>query len=154
MSFCKTCGKKYSKWTTPVSARGVCRNCFESELNSEREAQPEEEVSAAQLAPTEKPRADDRGLDVKTHVMKTPQEIANASKAEQKNWLLCPKRKPRDILLFDRLTSEYTDIHELSQRALQVRLSEIAENQTRAIIFLTIILLILTAALAIQAIHI
>jgi hypothetical protein len=54
MSFCKTCGKKYSKWTTPVSARGVCRNCFESELNSEREAQPEEEVSAAQVAPTEK----------------------------------------------------------------------------------------------------
>jgi hypothetical protein len=86
--------------------------------------------------------------------MKTPLEIAKAPKAEQKEWLLYPKRKPRDILLFDRITSEYTDIHELSHRALQNRLSEIAEKQTRAIIFLTVILTILTAALAIQAIHI
>ena len=86
--------------------------------------------------------------------MKTPQEIANASKADQKDWLLCPKRKTRDILLFDRITSEYTDIHDLSQRALQVRLSEIAEKQTRWIIILTFILIVLTAALAMQAIHI
>jgi len=36
---CKTCGKKYSKWTTPVSARGVCRQCFEAELNPEHEVE-------------------------------------------------------------------------------------------------------------------
>ena len=39
MAICKTCGKKYSKWTTPVSARGVCTDCFEVELNREREVE-------------------------------------------------------------------------------------------------------------------
>jgi len=57
MAFCKTCGKKYSKWTTPVSARGVCDDCFESELNSGREAQAKESVSAAKIPPTEKRHA-------------------------------------------------------------------------------------------------
>ena len=57
MSICKTCGKKYSKWTTPVSARGVCPDCFESELNREREAQPEEQASPAEITPTEKRHA-------------------------------------------------------------------------------------------------
>ena len=33
MAICKACGDKYSRWTTPVSARGVCRACFEAELN-------------------------------------------------------------------------------------------------------------------------
>src|SRR4051794_37238440 len=32
MSICKSCGSKYSKWTTPVSAKGVCRACFDTEL--------------------------------------------------------------------------------------------------------------------------
>jgi len=35
VAICKTCGKKYSKWTTPVSARGVCSECFEAELSGE-----------------------------------------------------------------------------------------------------------------------
>jgi hypothetical protein len=50
MAICKTCGKKYSKWTTPVSARGVCGECFEAELSAEREVAPPEDVSAAPMA--------------------------------------------------------------------------------------------------------
>src|SRR6266567_2154298 len=46
MAICKTCGKKYSRWTTPVSARGVCRECFESELENEREAEPQQDASS------------------------------------------------------------------------------------------------------------
>jgi membrane protease YdiL (CAAX protease family) len=45
MSVCKTCGKKYSKWITPVSARGVCGDCFEAELSQEREAEPKLDVA-------------------------------------------------------------------------------------------------------------
>ncbi len=40
MAICKTCGKRYSKWTTPVSARGVCGECFYAELRGEREVAP------------------------------------------------------------------------------------------------------------------
>ena len=54
MSFCKTYGKTYNTWTAPISAQGVCADCFEAELNSEREAQPEEHVSAGQMAPSKK----------------------------------------------------------------------------------------------------
>jgi hypothetical protein len=54
MAICKTCGKKYSKWTTPVSARGVCRDCFESEPNNEPEIKPREDVSSSKTAPAEK----------------------------------------------------------------------------------------------------
>ena len=50
MAVCKTCGKKYSKWTTPVSARGVCRECFETELSSEREVASPGDASAAPTA--------------------------------------------------------------------------------------------------------
>ena len=46
MAICKGCGKKYSVWTTPVSARGVCLECFESELENEPEAQPQEEYTS------------------------------------------------------------------------------------------------------------
>jgi len=47
MSVCKTCGKKYSKWITPVSAHGVCRDCFEAELAQENKAQPHVDVAPA-----------------------------------------------------------------------------------------------------------
>jgi membrane protease YdiL (CAAX protease family) len=47
MSVCKTCGKKYSKWITPVSARGVCGDCFEAELSQERKAEPQIDVAPA-----------------------------------------------------------------------------------------------------------
>ena len=39
MAICKTCGKKYSKWATPVSARGVCGECFVAELSHEAEVE-------------------------------------------------------------------------------------------------------------------
>jgi hypothetical protein len=55
MAICKTCGKKYSRWTVPVSARGVCSDCFEAEVNSERKVQAED-MSFQQVAPAvEKP---------------------------------------------------------------------------------------------------
>lgn len=50
MAVCKTCGKKYSKWNTPVSARGVCPECFEEVLESERETQAREHASAPENA--------------------------------------------------------------------------------------------------------
>jgi hypothetical protein len=34
MAICKSCGKKYSRWTTPVSAKGICTECFELELQT------------------------------------------------------------------------------------------------------------------------
>ena len=55
MAICKTCGKQYSRWTTPVSARGVCCDCFESELNKERDVEPQEAVSSFRIAPAKKP---------------------------------------------------------------------------------------------------
>lgn len=50
MAICKTCGTKYSKWTTPVSAGGMCSACFEAELSTERDADPQENVSAVPIA--------------------------------------------------------------------------------------------------------
>ena len=45
MAICRTCGNKYSKWTTPVSAKGTCRDCFEAELKIETERRiPEVEL--------------------------------------------------------------------------------------------------------------
>jgi hypothetical protein len=52
MSICKTCGKKYSKWITPVSARGVCGDCFEAELGQERKAKPPIDMALATTAPS------------------------------------------------------------------------------------------------------
>ena len=40
VSVCTVCGKKYSKWTTPVSARDVCSECFEVQLGTERKNEP------------------------------------------------------------------------------------------------------------------
>jgi len=54
MAICKICGTKYSKWTTPVSARGLCADCFESMLSDEREFKPEEPVLPPAIAATEK----------------------------------------------------------------------------------------------------
>ena len=59
MAICKTCGKKYSKWTTPVSAHGVCGECFEAELSNEHEAEQQKEdalpAPLAQETPVRKP---------------------------------------------------------------------------------------------------
>jgi len=38
MAICKKCGNRYSKWTTPYSAKGVCRDCFEPAPGNEPEA--------------------------------------------------------------------------------------------------------------------
>jgi membrane protease YdiL (CAAX protease family) len=54
MSVCKACGKKYSKWSTPVSARGVCGDCFEAELSHERKAGAQIDVAPA-LVPAAPP---------------------------------------------------------------------------------------------------
>jgi hypothetical protein len=35
MAVCNKCGKKYSKWTAPVSAKGVCAECFQNEVEPE-----------------------------------------------------------------------------------------------------------------------
>jgi hypothetical protein len=63
MSVCKTCGRKYSKWTTPVSARGVCRDCFEAELAQEPKAESRMDVAPAPItsAPPLKANADNFG---------------------------------------------------------------------------------------------
>jgi hypothetical protein len=42
VAICRNCGKKYSKWATPVSAKGVCADCFQSELSKEHNVLPEE----------------------------------------------------------------------------------------------------------------
>jgi hypothetical protein len=42
VAICKTCGRKYSKWTSPVGAKGVCPECFESDLKRERETEATE----------------------------------------------------------------------------------------------------------------
>jgi hypothetical protein len=54
MAICRTCGKNYSTWTAPVSARGVCRDCFESELNKNPEVEPRKDVSVSGAAPAQK----------------------------------------------------------------------------------------------------
>src|ERR1051326_2889977 len=48
---------RYSKWTTPVSARGACGDCFEVELSNEPKADPMQDASAvptARISDTEK----------------------------------------------------------------------------------------------------
>jgi hypothetical protein len=51
VAICKTCGAKYSKWTTPVSARGMCSACFEAELSKVRNADSRENVPAIPIEP-------------------------------------------------------------------------------------------------------
>jgi hypothetical protein len=42
MAICKSCGRKYKKFTTPVSARGVCRDCFFADLADDGGSVPAE----------------------------------------------------------------------------------------------------------------
>jgi hypothetical protein len=44
MAICKTCGKKYSRWTTPVSAKGICTECFELALETAPKPEPSSSV--------------------------------------------------------------------------------------------------------------
>jgi hypothetical protein len=50
VAICKTCGKRYSKWTTPVGARGVCGECFEVELSGENPVAPRDNLPPAPAA--------------------------------------------------------------------------------------------------------
>ena len=47
VTICKSCRKKYSKWATPVSAKGVCADCFEAELSKQETADPPEDAADA-----------------------------------------------------------------------------------------------------------
>ena len=46
MAICKMCGCKYSKFTTPVSAQGVCRECFFVQLDHGEDVAPVEHTTA------------------------------------------------------------------------------------------------------------
>ena len=63
MSVCKSCGQKFSKWTTPVSAHGVCRECFEAELAGKRNPERAALVARAEIepVPVAEPQADSLG---------------------------------------------------------------------------------------------
>jgi membrane protease YdiL (CAAX protease family) len=69
MSVCKTCGKKYSKWVTPVSARGVCRDCFEADLAQERKCEPQVDMAPAAVttAPPAEGNAKCLGEEARPH---------------------------------------------------------------------------------------
>jgi hypothetical protein len=54
MAICKTCGNKYSKWTAPVSAKSVCRDCFTPEFSNEPEADSVELFSSSEKSPAAK----------------------------------------------------------------------------------------------------
>jgi hypothetical protein len=54
MAICKTCGKKYSKWATPVGAKGICPKCFELELERERETEANQHASVPNMMTGEK----------------------------------------------------------------------------------------------------
>lgn len=59
MAICTTCGNRYSKWTTPVSAKGVCRDCFRSApVPAPEEAGPEELAPSPEDVPA--PRRKER----------------------------------------------------------------------------------------------
>jgi hypothetical protein len=51
MAICKACGNRYSKWTTPFSSKGVCRDCFKSEPGNEPEAGTTELAPAPEDVP-------------------------------------------------------------------------------------------------------
>jgi hypothetical protein len=52
VAICKTCGRKYSRWDTPVSAKGVCAQCFALELENESRTDPKEHLSATRSTPS------------------------------------------------------------------------------------------------------
>jgi len=52
VAICKTCGRKYSRWDTPVSAKGVCAQCFALELENESRTGPKEHLSATRSIPS------------------------------------------------------------------------------------------------------
>src|SRR5436309_3072400 len=52
MAICKTCGRKYSRWITPVNAKEVCTDCFLSELENESQTDANEHLSAPRSTPS------------------------------------------------------------------------------------------------------
>jgi hypothetical protein len=53
MAICNNCGRKYSKLATPVSAKGVCGECFEAQLGAQAEGA---ETVSLSLGPDEAQR--------------------------------------------------------------------------------------------------
>jgi hypothetical protein len=51
VAICRVCGTKYSKWTAPVSARGVRGACSEVGLSEKPQADPQEDGSLLAIAP-------------------------------------------------------------------------------------------------------
>jgi hypothetical protein len=58
VAICKACGKKYSKWITPVSAKGICGDCFQAELATKRKILGRKIRSLLKLPCRRKPKAD------------------------------------------------------------------------------------------------
>ncbi len=96
--------------------------------------------------------------------MPTPQEMAASSNGPQKqSWLLDSARSPRDILCFIRDSPKDSHDTHLAIHALSVRISEeqaksaeVLERYTRqlvsltrAIVWLTVVLLIVTVGFAV-----
>jgi hypothetical protein len=50
LAICKACGKKYSKWITPVSAKGICGDCFQAELSNQEEDPRQEDPEPVEVA--------------------------------------------------------------------------------------------------------
>lgn len=48
MAVCKVCRRKYNWWTAPVSAKGVCAECFAGQLRGEIAAEPQEHPRAVE----------------------------------------------------------------------------------------------------------
>lgn len=58
VAICKNCGTKYNRWITPVSAKGVCGDCFQTEVTREEQVQPQqpELLSSDLVVPAETPK--------------------------------------------------------------------------------------------------
>ena len=84
----------------------------------------------------------------------SPEDIAKSSNGEQqRDWLLDPVWKPREILRFMRAHPKETHATYIAESALEVRLAEIIVAYTRWLICLTIVLAVLTVGLLAGAMH-
>jgi hypothetical protein len=73
MAICKTCGSKYSKWTTPVSAKGACRECFEFELTGQSERRSREPAFSTPVA--SRLRNPNQGIHLRSFIPSTRSKI-------------------------------------------------------------------------------
>jgi len=84
----------------------------------------------------------------------SPEDLAKSNNGEnQRDWLLDPARKPREILRFMRAHPKETHTAYIAESALEIRLSEIMETYTRQLIWLNCILAFLTIGLLAVAVR-